>query len=111
MDSFAEIVEILNCRKYIKRYYVMFEPTDDVLLAQLSTFGEVELHHFSKYSPLSKDVFHIKCEDAIEISGALKDVQVMVTLIREYEDYLPQIEQTLITWQQACRSKFNRHME
>ena len=99
MENFAQIVEILNCRKYIKRYYVLHYPIDEDLVMLLGEFGEIERQYFSRYSALSKDSFSIKCEDAIQVAGALADNQVLVTLIRAYEKYLPEIEQILTAWQ------------
>lgn len=89
---------IRNCRKFYKRYYTLSSPADDALVDQLERFGLKEVVAFSQYAATSLDIFTIKFEQEIEISGAFKSNQVQVTISKQYPEFLHEFEEILDNW-------------
>jgi hypothetical protein len=99
MDSpFQEIVEVKNCRKYLKRCYLLYLPIDESLLQDFSAFGFLEVVRFSQYSPLAKDIFKVEIEESLQITGAIHDRQLFITISKQCLELLITIEQSIRKW-------------
>lgn len=89
---------IRNCRKFYKRYYYLNYPIDQELVDELNQFGFLETYKFSDYSKKAKDIFTIKLDGYIELSGAYDDECLQVTVPIESPAIVSEIELIITTW-------------
>jgi hypothetical protein len=97
-SPFQEIIEVKNCRKYLKRCYILLMPIDEDLLESFSNFGFVEITNFSKFSPLAKDTFKLDVEETLQIAGVIADKQMFITISKQSIELLSNIEQCIHQW-------------
>ncbi len=98
MKDFFRWTQIRNCRKFYKRCYTTRYPVDSLLLGQLEVFGFLEIQSFSKYSSQALDLFKIKFEEEVEISGTIGFTQIQMSISRSYPEMVQKFEKTLRNW-------------
>ena len=98
MDVAFTYKQIRNCRRYLKRCYSLTQPSNELLLHQLSDFGLIEYQRFSEYLPQAKDTFKVKMLDLIEISGVLDGKELFITVSKEDLSLFQRIEQAIHDW-------------
>ncbi len=105
MNPFVEIIEVKNCRKYLKRCYLLKIDVDKALIGEFSEWGIIEINEFSKYSPLSKDSFKVDIEEALQITGVINDSQLFITIAKTCIELLAEIETMILNWYQKKLSQ------
>ncbi len=90
-----------NCRKFYKRVYTLNKKIDQDLIRSLSDFGLLEDYSFSNFSQDSKDIFKVKMDDEIEISGTIDDTYLQVTVTKKNPEILMQIEAKINSWSEV----------
>ena len=91
-------MSIRNCRRFHKRHYTLKRPADRRLLDLLDCFGFAEVFAASRFIPSGLDIFKIKLETAIEIAGAIGSDELQITVSKQMDDTLDEIERTLQKW-------------
>ncbi|WP_462248760.1 hypothetical protein [Ekhidna sp.] len=87
-----------NCIRFYKRTYTLNHDISQALIDALSDLGMLEQFNFSEYSPSSKDLFKIKLDLELEISGTLSDTYLQVTVSRNNPEILALIEKKINQW-------------
>ncbi|WP_375560799.1 hypothetical protein ACE193_24405 [Bernardetia sp. OM2101] len=98
MNTYFEIKQIKNCRRFIRNCYTLLKPIDKKLLIQLENYGYLEIQNFSSFSPLAKDSFKLKLEDILEITGVIEGKQFFITISKTDLSLVEKIEQELVDW-------------
>lgn len=98
MNTYFEIKQIKNCRRFIRNCYTLSKSIDKKLLNQLENYGYLEIQNFSSFSPLAKDSFKLKLEDILEITGVIEGNQFFITIAKTDLNLVEKIEQELIQW-------------
>lgn len=97
-NIFLEIITVKNCIKYLKRCYVLRKTVDKALMERLAFYGFLELNEFSRFSPLSKDVFKIYMDDMMNIAGVLDDTQIFLTVSKHNLGFIDVFEGEVKSW-------------
>ena len=100
MNTYFEIKQVRNCRKFIRNCYTLSKSIDKTLLNQLENYGYLEIQNFSSYSPLAKDSFKLKLEDILEITGVIEGNQFFITIAKTDLELVEKIEKEVIYWTQ-----------
>lgn len=87
-----------NCIRFFKRTYTLKYKIDYHLVSALSDFGLIENHPFSNHSERSKDIFKVKVEFEIEISGTMDDTYLEITVPKKNPEIIAQIEAKINSW-------------
>ena len=69
-----------NCRRFLKRNYTLKFGIDSMLVAKLEKFGFLETYEFSKFSKTSLDLFKIRIEGELELSGLYESTSLNVLI-------------------------------
>lgn len=97
MDHF-KWVKTRNCRRFIKRTYTLNYPINDQLISTLKDHGDLEILCLSDYSTSFNDIFKIRVEELIEISGSFRDVYLQLTIKKTAADIIKVIEAEMNSW-------------
>jgi hypothetical protein len=98
MNVFKEIIEVKNCRKYLKRAYLLNLSIDKQLVMALADLGLLEIYEFSKFSAVAKDTFKIQIEETLQITGVIHDEQVFITIAKTSLNLIAEIEILMNDW-------------
>ena len=87
-----------NCIQFYKRTYTLNRDINQALIDALSDLGTLEQFNFSEFSPSAKDLFKIKLDLEIEISGTISDSYLQVTVSKNNPEILVLIEKKINQW-------------
>ncbi len=89
---------IRNCRRYTKKCYRLNRNIDKALIRRLEKFGILEITNFSVFSSAARDIFKVRFDDEIEISGTLSWVDLSVTVSKRHPDLENLVEEEILDW-------------
>ena len=84
-----------NCRKFYKRMYDFERPLTAQFVDGLAVFGYLKIYHFSTIVPTAKDVFSVKGNEGLEISGAINDKSILLVIPKNNPKQFELFEQLL----------------
>ena len=93
-----------NCRRFYKHNYELKYRINKSLVSRLEKFGILNTIQFSKFSNQANDLFKIKMDDEIELSGVLNDHVFRLTISKQLPELVQEVESILEDWSIAISS-------
>jgi|GEM_PF-3493509 len=98
MSAFIQIIQVKNCRHYIKNCYTLAVTIDSHFIDMLSQWGFLDIQNFSRYSPLAKDTFKIDLEEHLQITGVINSHELFITIAKTCPNLLAGVEASIQSW-------------
>lgn len=106
-SAYFKCIKTRNCRRFFKHNYVLQFKIDHELVSKLENFGMLEITEFSKFSNLANDMFKVRMDSEIELSGTINDTLFRLTISREYPELVTDVETILNNWSKNQGSRIS----
>ena len=102
MEDQFSCIKTRNCRRFHKRTYTLAKEIDNDLVDSLQKLGVLEIIKFSDYLATARDIFKVRIEDLLEISGTFNDRYLQITLRKDLAEMIIDIEGKINSWSLSC---------